>query len=182
MWVLQVIIEIDIIDLYIIESAKEYDQEESLHKTPISSASQVKPLFANVYEMESIDNTNNTTPRSVSSTDEQNTASTTYTTPRSVSSTDEQNTASTTSINCIDFNNLVPMFTAFVQAIKSGTLLPNTGNTSFMHPQPIMSSYNTTTSSMINDNTLSTNQVHNNTSSNNVSVLNIKTFYLLNIK
>ncbi len=172
-----------------------------MHKTPISSASQVKPLFANVYEMESIDNTNNTTPRSVSSTDEQNmasttyttprsvsstdeqnTASTTYTTPRSVSSTDEQNTASTTSIDCIDFNNLVPMFTAFVQAIKSGTLLPNTGNTSFMHPQPIMSSYNTTTSSMINDNTLSTNQVHNNTSSNNVSVLNIKTFYLLNIK
>ena len=74
------------------------------------------------------------------------------------------------------------MFTAFVQAIKSGTLLPNTGNTSFMHPQPIMFSYNTTTSSMINDNTLSTNQVHNNTSSNNVSVLNIKTFYLLNIK
>jgi len=151
--------------------------------------------------MESIDNTNNTTPRSVSSTDKQNMASTTYTTPRSVSSTDEQNmasttyttsrsvsstdeqnTVSTTSIDCINFNNLASMFTAFVQAIKSGTLLPNTGNTSFMHPQPIMSSYNTTTSSMINDNTLSTNQVHNNTSSNNVSVLNIKTFYLLNIK
>ncbi|CAG8673475.1 11544_t:CDS:1, partial [Funneliformis mosseae] len=57
-------------------STKEHDQELPLRKTSIS---QVKPLFANIYELESIDNTNNITTRSVSSTDEQNTASMAYT-------------------------------------------------------------------------------------------------------
>ncbi|CAG8739767.1 1892_t:CDS:1, partial [Funneliformis mosseae] len=63
-----------------------HDQELPLRKTSIS---QVKPLFTNVYELESIDNTNNITTRSVSSTDEQNTASMVHTAPRSVFSTDE---------------------------------------------------------------------------------------------
>ncbi|CAG8667866.1 1706_t:CDS:1, partial [Funneliformis mosseae] len=99
-------------------STKEHDRELPLRKTSIS---QVKPLFVNVYELESIDNTNNITTRSVSSMDKQNTASMVYTAPRlvsstdeqnmasmahiaprSISSTDEQNIASTTSIDCID--------------------------------------------------------------------------------
>ncbi|CAG8710821.1 3850_t:CDS:2, partial [Funneliformis mosseae] len=173
-----------------IEFTKEYDQELPLRKTSIS---QVKPLFTNVYELESIDNTNNITTRSVSSTNEQNTASMAHTAPRSVSSmneqnmasmahtvprlvsfTDKQNMASTTSIDCIDFNNLALIFTAFVQVIKSGTLLPNMGYTSYMHPQSIMTSDNMTTLAIINNNA-STNQIYNNTSLNNVSVSNIKT-------
>ncbi|CAG8739763.1 1891_t:CDS:2, partial [Funneliformis mosseae] len=85
--------------------------------------------------------------------------------------------ASTTSIDCIDFNNLALMFTAFVQAMKLGTLLLNMGYTSYMHPQSIMASDNTTTSAIINNNA-PTNQIYNNTSPNNVSVSNIKVLFL----
>ncbi|CAG8705194.1 16535_t:CDS:2 [Funneliformis caledonium] len=81
-----------------------------------------------------------TIPQSVSSINEQNKASMAYTALQSISFTDEQITTSITSIDCINFNNLVLIFTAFVQAMKSDTLLPNTRYTSYMHPQSIMTS------------------------------------------
>ncbi|CAG8526233.1 4576_t:CDS:2 [Funneliformis caledonium] len=112
------------------ESTKEHDQELLLCKTSIS---QIKLLFANIYKLKLIDNINNITTQLVSSTDEQNTAFTAYNISRSVSSIDEQNMVSivhtalrsvffmdeqnttfTTSIDCINFNNLAPMFIAFV--------------------------------------------------------------------